>query len=433
MDDNNAKNDDYSDNHKSQPEEEVEQPAVIGGGGEESGFEDFVDIDRSEAVADIGLEDQPSVTLHSLLAETPVDHNDLITEGSGIEPKPEATFEKDTETVGSSETPDNGEVPAENGAPDECEGGFSAESSARDQPEDDFHETGPDSEERGLPEEYSKGLVVLQCESRTPSGICNVYLVGTAHVSLESCREVQAVIHFLKPQVVFLELCPSRVAMLVPQNLEVPSIREMIDMWKNRHINAFGVLYSWFLAKVAAKLEVFPGSEFRIAYEEAMSYGAKVILGDRPVQITLRRTWAKMSLWHKTKFLFCMFFQAIWLPSPEELNKMMRQMGDVDVLTLVIQEMSKTFPSLIETLVNERDIYMSSTLLKVAKEHDSVVAVVGRGHLSGIEKNWMKPVSVNSLLEVPVAKSSSMKLWTAVALAVGSVAIFTGLYLTRKK
>lgn len=432
MDGNSSKNDDYSDNHKSLPEEDVEQPAVTGGG-EESGFEDFVDIDRSEAVADVGLEDQPSVTLHSPLAETPVDHNDLITEGSGTELNPEVAFEKDIGTVGCSETPDSGEISAENGAPNKLEGGFSAEGGVRDKPADGFDETGLDNVERSLPEAYSKGLVTLQCESTAPGGICDVYLVGTAHVSLESCREVQAVIHFLKPQVVFLELCPSRVAMLVPQNLEVPSIREMIDMWKNRHINAFGVLYSWFLAKVATKLEVFPGSEFRIAYEEAMSYGAKVILGDRPVQITLRRTWERMSLLHKTKFLFCMFFQAIWLPSPEELNKMMRQMGDVDVLTLLIQEMSKTFPSLIETLVNERDLYMSSTLLKVAKEHNSVVAVVGRGHLSGIEKNWMKPVSVNSLLEVPVAKSRSMKLWTAVALAVGGVAIFSGLYLTRKK
>ncbi|EHA8589473.1 hypothetical protein COCNU_scaffold010088G000070 [Cocos nucifera] len=36
---------------------------------------------------------------------------------------------------------------------------------------------------------------------------------------------------------------------------------------------------------VADKLEVFPGSEFRVAFEEAMSYGAKVILGDRPVHV----------------------------------------------------------------------------------------------------------------------------------------------------
>lgn len=31
---------------------------------------------------------------------------------------------------------------------------------------------------------------------------------------------------------------------------------------------------------------MFPGSEFRVAFEEAMKYGGKVILGDRPVQVT---------------------------------------------------------------------------------------------------------------------------------------------------
>lgn len=37
--------------------------------------------------------------------------------------------------------------------------------------------------------------------------------------------------------------------------------------------------------QVASKLEVFPGAEFRVAYEEAMKYGGRVILGDRPVQV----------------------------------------------------------------------------------------------------------------------------------------------------
>lgn len=38
--------------------------------------------------------------------------------------------------------------------------------------------------------------------------------------------------------------------------------------------------------------------------------------------------------------------------------------------------------------------YMSSTLLKVANESRSVVAVVGKGHLQGIKKNWKQPVVV---------------------------------------
>ncbi|XP_042478452.1 traB domain-containing protein-like isoform X2 [Macadamia integrifolia] len=249
-----------------------------------------------------------------------------------------------------------------------------------------------------LPEELAKGCVMLECESSAEGGSCDVYLVGTAHVSLESCREVQAIIGYLKPQVVFLELCSSRVAILTPQNLEVPTMKEMVDMWMKKNMNTFGIIYTWFLAKVAKKLEVFPGSEFRVAYEEAMQYGGKVILGDRPAQVTIQRTWGKMSLWHKAKFLYCTLFQSFFLPSPEDINKLLKEMDDVDMLTLVIQDMSKEFPTLMETLIFERDLYMSSTLLRVASEHASVVAVVGKGHLQGIKRHWKQPIDerVNS-------------------------------------
>ncbi|KAJ8420970.1 hypothetical protein Cgig2_008907 [Carnegiea gigantea] len=50
---------------------------------------------------------------------------------------------------------------------------------------------------------------------------------------------------------------------------------------------------------------------------------------------------------------------AVFLPSPEDLNRMLKEMDDVDMLTLVIQEMSKEFPTLMETLVNERDHFLS--------------------------------------------------------------------------
>ncbi|XP_024029965.1 traB domain-containing protein [Morus notabilis] len=285
-----------------------------------------------------------------------------------------------------------------------------------------------------LPEELTRSLVVLSCESLAGRGICDVYLVGTAHVSMESCREVEAVISYLKPEVVFLELCSSRVAVLTPQNLKVPTIGEMVEMWKRKQ-NAFGILYSWFLAKVANKLEVFPGSEFRVAYEEAMKYGGRVILGDRPVQVTLRRTWGKMPLWHKIKLLYSMFFQAVFLPSPEELNKMLKEMDDVDMLTLVIQEMSKEFPTLMETLVHERDQYMSSSLLRIASEHNSVVAVVGKGHLQGIKKHWKQPVAVKDLLEVPSKKAavSGATILKSLGVAVAGVAIISGIYIASKK
>ncbi|KAL3509667.1 hypothetical protein ACH5RR_029068 [Cinchona calisaya] len=291
-----------------------------------------------------------------------------------------------------------------------------------------------DNQRKELPEELSRSVVKLTCESAAIGGICDVYLVGTAHVSTESCEEVKAVINFLKPEVVFLELCSSRVTILQPQNLKVPTVGEMVDMWKKNH-NLFGILYGWFLAKVASQLAVLPGAEFRVAYEEAMKYGGKVILGDRPVQITLKRTWAKMPLWHKTKLLSSLLFQAVSLPSPKDLSRMLKEMDDVDMLTLVIQEMSKQFPTLMETLVHERDKYMSSTLLRIAGEHSSVVAVVGKGHLPGIKKHWKQPFEVKELLAMPTQKTAITvgKILTTVGVAVAGVAIVSGIYLSIKK
>ncbi|KAI3736260.1 hypothetical protein L6452_15798 [Arctium lappa] len=285
-----------------------------------------------------------------------------------------------------------------------------------------------------LPAELSRSVLELSCESSAEGGNCVVYLVGTAHVSMESCQEVEAVISFLKPQVVFLELCSNRVAVLTPQNLKVPTMGEMVDLWKKNH-NMFGILYSWFLAKVASKLEVFPGSEFRVAYEEAMKYGGKVVLGDRPVNITLRRTWSKMPLWHKIKLMYSLMFQSIFLPSSTRLNEMLKELDNVDMLTLVIQEMSKEYPTLMETLVHERDRYMSSSLLKVAREHSSVVAVVGKGHLQGIKKYWQQPVEVKELLELPSTKPaiSVSKVLSTVGVAVAGVAIVSGIYLSTRK
>ncbi|ONK74710.1 uncharacterized protein A4U43_C03F9340 [Asparagus officinalis] len=286
---------------------------------------------------------------------------------------------------------------------------------------------------RVLPEELSKNVEFLECESSAEGGSCSVYLVGTAHVSNESCKEVQAIITYLKPQVVFLELCPSRVSILNPQTLQVPTMSEMIDMWKSKRMNMFGIIYSWFLAKVADKLETFPGAEFRVAFEEARSYGAKVILGDRPIQITLRRTWGKMSRWHRMKFIFYTLFQAVCLPSAEELNKLLAELENVDMLTLMIQELSKEFPSLMETLVHERDLYMSASLLKFAKEHSSVVAVMGKGHLQGVKKHWNQPIEGKHLMEVPAKSEGTSNMKILAYLGVAGVAIASGIYLISKR
>ncbi|KAL4348092.1 hypothetical protein GQ457_17G023590 [Hibiscus cannabinus] len=226
-----------------------------------------------------------------------------------------------------------------------------------------------------LPEELSKNVVHLSCESSAEGDKCDVYLVGTSHVSkasscsAESCREVEAVISYLKPQVVFLELCASRVEMLQPRDV--------------KHI------------KVKSLLGEIP-CEFRVAYGEARKYGAKVILGDRPIH----------------------------LKDMEEDHKGTRG----------TQEFEKKFPTLFETLVDERDRYMSYTLLGVARKHSSIVAVVGMGHLPGIQKYWKQPVPINELMTIPPQKptSSTSKILAYLGILIAGVAIVWGIYLASK-
>ncbi|KAG0575826.1 hypothetical protein KC19_5G033800 [Ceratodon purpureus] len=283
-----------------------------------------------------------------------------------------------------------------------------------------------------LPLEVGKHVIQLQCESSAPNGVCQVSIVGTAHVSKASCEEVQALIRHIKPEVVFLELCSSRTNVLLPTKREVPTLSSMIEMYKKKQMNLFGILYCWFLAKVGEKLEVTPGTEFRVAYEEAVRCGASVTLGDRPIQITLQRTWRKMSFWHKTKFICSMVTASFSLPSSDEFQALMDKMGQSDELTIMIQELSKTYPTLLETLLSERDLYMVASLRRVARCYSSVVAVVGRGHLSGIADHWKEDISVDELMVVPPKKPlSRIWLWGTVALGVGG--IVAGVNLLRRR
>ncbi|XP_051114543.1 uncharacterized protein LOC127240114 isoform X2 [Andrographis paniculata] len=292
---------------------------------------------------------------------------------------------------------------------------------------ENFEDSSESSDDEGefLDPELWKNVVMLSCDSTVDGGVCYVYLVGTSHLSKESCQEVEAVIDFLKPEVVFLELCPARTSLFKVRTLKVPTIGEMVQMWKKNR-NLFAIIYNFFALELATKLEVQPGDEFHVAYEEAKKYGGRVVLGDRPVQITLQRTWMKMPLRHKIKLLST-FMLSFFSPSSEVINKKLKEMDDGHMPT--IQEVSKEFPTIMETIIHERDKYMSINLLRIAREQNSVVAVVGKGHLHGIQENWEQDIEVRQLLTIPTRSSKIPvgKILIAVGVTVGVFAIITGL------
>ncbi|KAH6834096.1 hypothetical protein C2S53_013883 [Perilla frutescens var. hirtella] len=254
-----------------------------------------------------------------------------------------------------------------------------------------------------LPPELSRHTAMLTCESAANGGVCDVFLVGTNHVYAKSAQQVKAVIEFLKPQVVFLELCSNRRNGILP-----PQKKKILEFLYLAIMLQFPLVPIYSLAEPVlgenkqgiGAVEVLYGAEFHLAYEEAMKYGAKVILGDQPYEISWRRRWIKIPLWDKIKFMYTSLFEEEL--SRRDLTKMMKKIEE-DGQTVPDQDIRdmKKLPAYMEIMVNERDQYMSTKLLRVAREHNSVVAVVGSAHLPGIQKNWKQPVDVEQLLSAP--------------------------------
>ncbi|KAK8599328.1 hypothetical protein V6N13_077256 [Hibiscus sabdariffa] len=284
-------------------------------------------------------------------------------------------------------------IPVENPKPNVVE------ASNYDNNSDDVSRSkGSDSSERrnaDLPEELSKNVVYLSSKSSAECGKCDVYLVGTSHVSKARIMQRSRSSNQL------FETAGCFLGVMLKSSRSVQHSR--CKRYKGtkrggngRYVGKNPRPVGYPSQMIGRLLEVVPGSEFRVAYEEARKYGAKVILGDRPVHL--------------------------------------KDMDGDDKRTRRVQEMKEKFPTLFETLIDERDRYMSSTLRRVARRHSSIVAVVGRGHLHGIQKYWKHPVSINELMTIPPQKPtlSTGKILASPGFAIAGVAIVWGIYLASK-
>ncbi|XP_068595454.1 traB domain-containing protein [Brachionichthys hirsutus] len=241
-----------------------------------------------------------------------------------------------------------------------------------------------------------------------------LYLVGTAHFSDSSKNDVATTIRAVQPDVVVVELCQYRVSMLkMDENTLLKEAKEINLEKVQQAIKQNGLmsgLMQILLLKVSAhiteQLGMAPGGEFREAFKEAGRVPfCKFHLGDRPIPVTLKRAIAALSLWQKARLAWGLCFLSDPI-SKEDVEKCKQK----DLLEQAMSEMIGEFPALHETIVAERDIYLTHTLRQatccVTAPHSAqtmpavVVGVVGMGHVPGIERNWEKELNVNKIMSV---------------------------------
>ena len=231
-------------------------------------------------------------------------------------------------------------------------------------------------------------------------------LVGTAHVSKESVRLAKAVIEEQKPDTVCVELCQSRYQAIQQKDrwLETDIVKVIRE--KKSFLLLSNLLLASFQKRIARQFDVKPGEEMIAAINTAESIGAQIQLADRDIRTTLSRTWRVMRFWSKIKLIFQLVLSLGQLDEIKEED--IEQMKQQDVLETLLSEVGKSLPELKAILIDERDQYLAEKIRSAPG--DKVVAVVGAGHIPGIQKYWNADIDTRSLEHLP-AKSKSMSIF----------------------
>ncbi len=230
-----------------------------------------------------------------------------------------------------------------------------------------------------------------------------VYLVGTAHVSLESVDDVRETVEQVDPDTICVELCQARYESFTrPDAWQKMNVFKVIKEGKAALLLSH-LIMSAFYKRMGDRLGVRPGADMLEGVRLARERGADLVLADRDVQVTLKRTWRRLSLWNKLKVLFVLLSSA--LAEPEVDRKAVDDLKQADRLEDVLLEFARAFPAVKESLIDERDIYLAQKIREAPGER--VVAVVGAGHVAGIARAIEREQSLDSLEEVP-----EPSLWT---------------------
>lgn len=251
-----------------------------------------------------------------------------------------------------------------------------------------------------------------------------VTLLGTAHVSRASAETVAELIENGDFRAVAVELCPSRYqALVAPDHLAQMDLMEVIRSGKAAMVIA-SLAMAAYQQRIAEQFGIEPGAEQRRAIELAERHGLALLLIDRDIGITLKRTAASLSWWKRWTLFTGLLLSLVSREQVDEEE--VEKLKEGDILETTFAEFAHDRQDLYRPLIEERDRYMAARLLQEIREkgYQAVLAVVGAGHLAGLKANLEKGIEdpaacIHELEQVPrTARWPKLIPWLVVALVV---------------
>lgn len=228
----------------------------------------------------------------------------------------------------------------------------------------------------------------------------SVTVLGTAHVSKASADKVKELLATGQYDGVAIELCPSRYnSMIDPDSLAKMDLFQVFKEGKASMVIASLALGAY-QQKMADEFGIEPGAEMRMAIQQAKEVNAEVHLIDREVGTTLKRVYSNVPWWKKMGIAGGLLGSVI---SSEKVSaEEVERLKEGDILETTFSQFAEEAKELFIPLIDERDRYMAARLEQVVSESDnqSILAIVGAGHLKGIESYLAKDEQISSTEEL---------------------------------
>ncbi len=205
-------------------------------------------------------------------------------------------------------------------------------------------------------------------------------LVGTAHVSEKSIADVRQTLNEFDASAVVVELDADRYKTLTQGNdWSKLTISSILKQKKGMMLLASLALGAY-QRRINPDMPT-PGLEMKEAAIIANERDIPLILGDRAIDLTLKRIWRCSSLVERAKMLgvlFTIMFDDTKMDE-EDLEHMLNDEGGLDKM---IKELAEVLPRAGHVLLDERNQYLATNIYFAPG--DTVVAIVGAAHVPGI-------------------------------------------------
>jgi pheromone shutdown-related protein TraB len=244
-----------------------------------------------------------------------------------------------------------------------------------------------------------------------------ITIVGTAHISRRSVDEVERVIERVIPDTVCVELDQTRYDTLIDESRWRKL--DIFDVIRQKKVLFLlvSIALAAYQRKLGERLGVKPGSELIAAVRKAKEVGAELVLADRDIQATLKRTWRNLSFYSKLKLASSLLLAPFAIDEISE--EQIEELKDRDTISEMMNEFARIMPQVKTPLIDERDRYLMSSIQQAPGQ--KVVGVVGAGHVEGMISHLGESVDRKQLSEIPPPSRLSAALkWVIPALVLAA-------------